>query len=73
MINPTILRWIGNVLLITGYCIILYSSFKIGLTLKFLGGLLIVPSLLQLKMWDAIIITTFFAIIEGAKLIQIYS
>lgn len=72
MINITLLRWIGNLFLIVGYCTILYFDFKTGLTVKFFGGLLILPSLLQLKMWDGVIIASFFAVIEGAKMLQLY-
>jgi len=72
MNKETLLRFFGNSLLIIGYCAILYSDFKIGLSIKFLGGLLIMPSLIQLKMWDGIIITSFFSFIEGTRIIQLY-
>lgn len=70
--HRTILRWIGNLFLVVGYCILLYFNVKIGLSLKFLGGILMVPSFIQLKMWDALLIGGFFAFIEGTKLVQLY-
>jgi hypothetical protein len=71
--RKTILRWIGNLFLVIGYFILLYSNVKIGLSLKFLGGILMIPSFVQLKMWDALMIGGIFAFIEGSKLIQLYS
>ena len=68
----TLLRFIGNLCLILGYCLILYVNFKIGLSIKFLGGFLIIPSLIKIKMWDGVLISSFFTIIEGARLIQLF-
>jgi hypothetical protein len=68
----TNLRWLGNLLLIVGYCILLYCDVKIGLGIKLIGGIIMFPSFIQLKMWDAVLIGSFFAVIEGAKLLQLY-
>jgi hypothetical protein len=68
----TKLRWFGNLLIIVGYSILLYYNIKIGLSLKFIGGILVIPSFIQLKMWDALFIVSFFTFIEGAKLLQLY-
>jgi len=68
----TKLRWFGNLLIIVGYSILLYYNLKVGLSLKFIGGLLVIPSFIQLKMWDALFIVSFFTIIEGTKLLQLY-
>lgn len=70
--RATVLRWFGNFLLIVGYFTLLYTDFKTGLVIKFIGGLLCAPSMIKLKMWDALLIVGFFAFIEGAKLIQLY-
>jgi hypothetical protein len=68
----TKLRWFGNLLIIVGYSILLYYNVKIGLSLKFIGGMLVIPSFIKLKMWDALFIVSFFTIIEGTKLLQLY-
>lgn len=68
----TKLRWFGNLLIIVGYSILLYYDLKVGLSLKFIGGILVIPSFIQLKMWDALFIVSFFTIVEGAKLLQLY-
>ncbi len=62
----------GNLLIIVGYSILLYYDLKVGLSLKFIGGLLVIPSFIQLKMWDALFIVSFFTIVEGTKLLQLY-
>jgi hypothetical protein len=67
-----LLRWIGNLLIVTGYFILLYNNMKLGLSLKFLGGMLVLPSFIQLKMWDVLMIAGIFSFIEGSKLIQLY-
>lgn len=68
----TKLRWMGNLLIIVGYSILLHYNLKFGLSLKFIGGILVIPSFIQLKMWDALFIVSFFTIIEGSKLLQLY-
>jgi len=68
----TKLRWMSNLLIIVGYSILLYYNLKVGLSLKFIGGLLVIPSFIQLKMWDALFIASFFTIVEGTKLLQLY-
>ena len=70
--RATLLRLFGNLLLIVGYFTLLYTNFKIGLTIKFIGGFLCIPSMIKLKLWDALVIVGFFASIEGTKLIQLY-
>ena len=65
------LRWAGNFLLIIGYGILLYFDVKSGLVLKLIGGSLLIPSFHRHKMWDGIAITSFFAALEGSKLIQL--
>ena len=69
--HTTTLRWAGNFLLIIGYGILLYADPKLGLVLKLIGGALLLPSFYLHKMWDGIAIATFFAALEGSKLIQL--
>ena len=64
----TTLRWIGNVSLLVGHFIMLYVSFFWGLTLCFVSNLGVLPFFLRAKMWDVVILMTFFLVIEGAKL-----
>jgi len=67
----TILRYLGNLFLIVGYYILLWGDEKFGLTIKLLGGLLLVPSFFAFKMWDALILCGFYAVIELSRLIHL--
>jgi hypothetical protein len=67
----TVLRYLGNLFLIVGYYIILWGDIKIGLVVKTVGGFLLIPSFVFLKMWDALILCGFFAVIEISKLISL--
>jgi hypothetical protein len=44
---------------------------KVGLFVKTVGGLLLIPSFVFLKMWDALVLCGFFAVIEISKLISL--
>lgn len=67
------LRYIGNLLLVIGYQIMLWGDFKNGLTIKFIGGLLTIPFAVKLRLWDVLIICAFFSFTEISKLIQLYN
>lgn len=71
MDRPTRLRYLGNVFIIFGYFIMLWGDMASGLVIKIVAGCLLLPSLIKLKMWDAVVICSFFFIIELAKLLQI--
>jgi hypothetical protein len=65
-------RIVGNVFFIFGYAIILFTDVKFGIYCRFLGNVLSSPYFFKVKMWDMIAIRSLFAIIELAKLIQIF-
>jgi hypothetical protein len=71
MNTSTVLRYFGNLLLVAGYYVILWGDIRIGLVVKTVGGLLLIPSFVFLKMWDALILCGFFAVIEVSKLLSL--
>jgi hypothetical protein len=71
MSKTSILRYIGNFLLLLGYQIMLWGDFKYGLIIKFIGGLLGIPFAIKLKLWDVLFLITFFGITEISKLTQL--
>jgi hypothetical protein len=73
MSKTSILRYLGNLLLIIGYQIMLWGEFKYGLMLKCIGGILTVPFAIKLKLWDVLFLCAFFGITEISKIIQLYS
>jgi len=72
MAKSDLLRWIGNILLMLGYQIMLWGSFKYGLIIKFIGGLLGIPFAIKLKLWDVLFLIVFFGISEISKLSQLF-
>jgi hypothetical protein len=72
MSNTSILRYIGNLLLIIGYQIMLWGDFKCGLVVKFIGGALTIPFAIKLKLYDVLILCVFFSVNELAKLTQLF-
>jgi len=72
MSKTSILRYIGNVLLIIGYQTMLWGDFKYGLMIKVVGGLLTVPFAIKLKLWDVLFLCAFFGISEISKLSQLF-
>ena len=72
MSKSDLLRWVGNILLMLGYQIMLWVSFKYGLMIKFIGGLLGIPFAIKLKLWDVLFLIVFFGITEISKLSQLF-
>jgi hypothetical protein len=66
------LRIVGNSFFIFGYAVILFNSVEFGIYLRLFGNLLSFPYFYKVKMWDMMTVRSFFAIIEFAKLIEIY-
>jgi hypothetical protein len=72
MSKASILRYIGNLLLIIGYQIMLWGDFKYGLILKSIGGLLTIPFAIKLKLWDVLFLCAFFGISEISKVVHLF-
>ena len=72
MDKSVVLRYIGNVLLVVGYFILLWKSFKYGLLIKCIGGILTVPFAYKLKMYDALALSGFFTFIELSKIVHLF-
>ena len=72
MSKASILRYLGNILLIIGYQTMLWGDFKYGLMIKVVGGLLTVPFAIKLKLWDVLFLCAFFGISEISKLSQLF-
>jgi len=66
------LRIVGNIFFIIGYAVILFNSIQIGIYCRLFGNIVSFPYFYKVKMWDMMTVRSFFAIIEIAKLIQIF-
>ena len=71
--SSTTLRYIGNLILIIGYFVLLHVNMSLGLIIKCIGGVLTIPFAIQNKLWDVLFLCGFFGIIETIKLIQLMS
>ena len=72
MSKISVLRYLGNFLLMIGYQTMLWGDFKYGLITKVIGGLLTVPFAIKLKLWDVLFLCAFFGISEISKLSQLF-
>lgn len=71
MKNVNLLRYIGNILLILGYFVLLWGDPKTGLSVKCIGNILVIPFAIKYRFWDILILCAFYAAIEIPKLIQL--
>jgi hypothetical protein len=71
MPNPNFLRYIGNILLLTGYFFLLWGDLQLGLIVKCIGNILVIPFAIKYKFWDILVLCAFYAAIEVPKLIQV--
>ena len=72
MSKTSVLRYLGNLLLMIGYQTMLWGDFKYGLLMKVIGGLLTVPFAIKLKLWDVLFLCAFFGISEISKVVQLF-
>ena len=72
MSKTSVLRYLGNLLLIIGYQTMLWGDFKYGLMIKVVGGLLTIPFAIKLKLWDVLFLCAFFGISEITKVVQLF-
>ena len=72
MSKSSILRYLGNFLLMLVYQVMSWGNFKFGSAIKFVGGLLGFPFAIKLKLWDVLFLIAFFGITEISKLVQLF-
>ena len=72
MSKTSVLRYLGNILLIIGYQTMLWGDFKNGLLMKCIGGCLTIPFAIKLRLWDVLFLCAFFTFTEISKLTQLF-
>jgi hypothetical protein len=72
MSKSDLLRYIGNILLLSGYFFLLWGDPKSGLIVKCIGNAFVVPFAIKYKFWDILFLCGFYAAIEIPKLIQLF-
>jgi hypothetical protein len=73
MSKASILRYLGNILLIIGYQTMLWGDFKYGLLIKCVGGILTIPFAIKLRLYDVLVLSGFFTVNEVAKIVHLFS
>ncbi len=58
------LRLIGNIGLIISYFYMLNKSFSVGIKWKIVCTLAAIPSLIILHVWDGVLLSLFFVLVE---------
>lgn len=71
MERESILRLIGNTILVIGYFVMLWFDLTLGLVIKCIGGLLTIPFAIKLKLWDVLILCGFFSILDLTKILYL--
>ena len=66
-----VLRVTGHSLTIVGHFVLLYVSLVWGLALCVVANTMILPWAVRDKLWDVVIIMSFFFVIEGTKLLSL--
>ena len=58
------LRMVGNILVVSGYFIVLNYSVIIGCLIRILATFLMMPYIIKNKIWDFAIVMAFFSVID---------
>lgn len=70
MKNINRLRYLGNLLTIIGYTILLHVDPLIGGIIKVVGFSLVIPSCYKLKLYDVIFLLSVFAVLDISAVIK---
>lgn len=61
------LRYVGIILVIIGYYVLLYVNVFWGIVLRIIANIILLPWAIKNKLWDFIILLGFFLVIEFHK------
>ena len=64
-------RYVGNVLLIAGYFVLLHVNLVAGVYIRIVANLLVFPWAIKHKVWDLLFVLTFLIAIEVSKLLTL--
>jgi hypothetical protein len=69
--STTTLRYIGNASILIGYYCLLFLDQKLGLIIRIIAPIFFLPSCIELKLYDILVITGVFLAMDVAKLISL--
>lgn len=61
------LRYVGTILVIVGYYVLLYVNVFWGIVLRMIANIILLPWAIKNKLWDFVILLCFFLVIEFHK------
>ena len=67
----TLLRYSSNILVIVGYFFLMNVDVTLGLTIKLLSASLVLPWLIDNKIWDGVTVMSIMTVIDLHKFIEI--
>jgi len=71
MKTTSILRYIGNTLLVIGHFVLLWGDTQTALTIKLLGGLSVLPFAFYLRLWDVVALELLFGGMDVTRFFQL--
>ena len=71
MSKLAVLRYTGSILLIIGYFILLNVSVFWGIAIRLFANLICLPWAIKHKIWDFVVLLTFFIVIEFDKFLKL--
>lgn len=72
MNKTALLRYAGNTLLVLGHFTLLWGDLQTALIIKIIGGSLIFPFAVRLRLWDIVALQMLFGGMDVARLIQTF-
>ena len=67
----TLLRYSSNILVIVGYFVLMNVDVTLGLTIKLLSASLVLPWLIDNKIWDGVTVMSVMTAIDLHKFIEL--
>ena len=67
----TLLRYSSNILVIVGYFFLMNVDARVGLTIKLLSASLVLPWMIDNKIWDGVTVMSIMTAIDLHKFIEI--
>lgn len=65
------IRWVANGLQLVGYFMLIHDGFAVGLAIKAFSDVLLITWGLYNKLWDVVIITGIFTIMNSQRLYEV--
>lgn len=62
-------RWAGSLFLVAGYVLLVAGNPAVGLPIRLLGNVAMLPFAIKLRMTDVVVMQIFFGMVTGAAMV----